>query len=66
MALFAIQAVRARGHFGFSVIEQVPTFILNGDTHGLLTRVDAERFANNMLRDLIDPNDGLSVNAEEI
>lgn len=66
MALFAIQAVRAKAQHGFSVIEQVPTFILDGNLHGLWTRPDAERFANNMLRDLIDPNDGLSVNAEEI
>ena len=50
---------------GGHVVKQVPTFILDGDVHGLFIPEDAERFAIRMTRDMLG-NQDLRVTADAV
>lgn len=55
--LFRVTATVGRTVDGWWRVQQVPTFLLDGDQHGIQTEKDAERFAERMLVSLIGEND---------
>lgn len=52
MALFRVTACVGQTVDGFWRVKQVPTFLLDGDVHGLLNEREAEAFATRLLTDL--------------
>jgi hypothetical protein len=54
MMLFRITATLSQKTVdGWTRIQQVPTFILDGDMHGLRTEIEAEAFGRRMLTDMM-------------
>ncbi len=47
------------------VVEQLPVFTLDGDTHSLFSEKEAEEFAEEMFRNVIEATAGLATYAME-
>lgn len=54
MKLFRVSATVGRSVNGWWRTRQVPTFVLEREVHGLRTEAEAEAFAEQMLKDLLD------------
>lgn len=66
MRLFRLTATVGRSVNGYWRTSQVPTFLLDGDTQGLTSETDAERFAELMLADILGNGARATASAVEV